>query len=370
MRWADSFAPIGMPPAVAADLGRDRPVVGGGAQIGERRRRHGGRALGQPPDLGDATDDLGAGQMATGAGLGTLAELEVERLHVADLLERPSEAGRRELVEVAAVLGVLLGEHPALARADAGAGTLGAPGERHLRLERQGTEAHVRHEQRDVEAQRPVGAGPDRDVGAHRFVVEQRSGRELGRDDLDRVPAREPVAWHPHRGHRPVMAELRQPVGRQLADLADERLLGRTVRILVGAQVRLAVVGLWVLAFPGGDLVGVHQHVTGDVVDPRAEAVELLVVVVHAHAGAHRVVPAVEAADQVVAAHGRVGHERAAVQATAVEHRVVVAETDDHEVDARDEGPGRGAIGEVGPACDRDRCHVGPPSCAPRASRP
>ena len=40
----------------------------------------------EPADLGDLALHLDAGQMATGAGLGALAELEVERLDTAVVL--------------------------------------------------------------------------------------------------------------------------------------------------------------------------------------------------------------------------------------------------------------------------------------------
>lgn len=58
-----------------------------------------GGALGEAADLRDTADDLGAGQVSAGAGLGALAELEVQRLHPVEHGLVPAEAARRQLVE-------------------------------------------------------------------------------------------------------------------------------------------------------------------------------------------------------------------------------------------------------------------------------
>ena len=98
--------------------------------------------------------------MPAGAGLRPLPELEVEGGDVGHLVERPAESSRSQLVEVARVLGLLLGQHAALTGADAGSGPLGTPGQRHLGLLRQRPEAHVGHEDRHRQFERPLGAGP------------------------------------------------------------------------------------------------------------------------------------------------------------------------------------------------------------------
>jgi len=108
------------------------------------------------------------------AGLGALPALEVEGLHLLDQLHAEAEARRRQLVEVAGVLGLLVGQHAALARADAGAGPLGAAGQRHLGLLGERAEAHVRHEERRLEPQRLLRVGPDHELRPHLLVVEQR----------------------------------------------------------------------------------------------------------------------------------------------------------------------------------------------------
>jgi hypothetical protein len=109
-------------------------VVVEGLPVGETAGRDRGGALGQAPHLGDASHHLVAREVTAGAGLGALTALEVEGLHLLQQVEAPAEAGGGELVEVAAVLGLLLREHPALAGADPGAAELGTARECRLRL--------------------------------------------------------------------------------------------------------------------------------------------------------------------------------------------------------------------------------------------
>ncbi len=77
-----------------------------------------------------------------------------------------------------------------------------------------------------------------------------------------------------------------------------------------------------------------------------------LVVVVGAHPGVDAVVPPVQTAHQVVALDPPVGEQRAAVEAAAVEDRVVVATADEDEVDAVDRRTRRLAVDEVGEGRD------------------
>lgn len=84
--------------------------------------------------------------MATGAGLGALATLEVKRLHFLEQFFLVTELGAGQLVEVSGIFLLLLRQHAALARADAGARKLGATSESNLGLLRQCPEAHVGNE--------------------------------------------------------------------------------------------------------------------------------------------------------------------------------------------------------------------------------
>ncbi len=68
---------------------------------------------------------------------------------------------------------------------------------------------------------------------------------------------------------------------------------------------------------------------------------EALAVVVGADPGLESVVPAVQATDQVVTFDPTVGHQGAAVQAPAVEHRRVVTGSHDDQVDPADQGSDR-----------------------------
>ena len=122
-----------------------------------------------------------------------------------------------------------------------------------------------------------------------------------------------------------------------------------------------AVVGLRVLSGPRGDLVGVDEEVVA--VDPRLEPVEPLAVVVARDAGAEHVVPTVEPADEVVALHPAVRHQGTPVQTAAVEHRLVVVEAHDHEVDTADERTDGLAVRQGAPGRDPHWLH-GPPHCS------
>jgi hypothetical protein len=219
------------------------------------------------------------------------------------------EPSRGQLVQVARVLGLLLGEHATLTRGDAGAGQLGAARERDLRLLRQGAEAHVGYEERDVEPQRLLRPRSDRDVASHLHLIELGRRGELRGHKLDRVPAWQLGAGDPHRRHRTVRAL--QPLCCERLDRLGVRLLGGAVHVLVRALVGISVEWLRVLALPRGDLVGIDPNAV--VLDPRRELVEPLSVVVLADAGAELEIPLVHAADQIVALDGAVGQQCATV---------------------------------------------------------
>ncbi len=189
------------------------------------------------------------------------------------------------------------------------------------------------------------------------MVIEQRPPMKLGGDELDAVPARQSIVRDPHRRDRSVMTDLFRPVPGQPVDLPDVRLVGRAGRVLIRPEVRLSVVRLGVLLRPGGDLVGIDVH--APVVDPRRESVEALLVRVRTHTGAEAVVPTVQTAHEVVAVDVAIGHQRAAMQASAVHHRDVVVEGHDHQVDIGDQRAGGRAILEVVPVRNWEGLHRG-----------
>ena len=176
MCWAESLALIGMP------FDRSR------ASAAKRRKSS---TLREVAYLGDAPDNFRAGQVTTGSGLRALAELEVERLHLLEHIPRPSEARRRELIEVARVLGLLLRQHATFTRTDPRTRELRAPRQRGLRLLRQCAERHVGHEHPDVEEKRLPRVRSDAHFGADRNIIEERKSRKLRRDKLDRIPTRD-----------------------------------------------------------------------------------------------------------------------------------------------------------------------------------
>ena len=329
------------------------------AQVHERRRRDGRGARLEAADLGDLALHLDAGQVPSGAGLGPLAQLEVERLAAGSLVHRPAELAAGQLVEVAGALGPLLGQHPALARADPGSGPLSTAGQSHLGLLRQRPEAHIAHQQRDLQTQRPGRAGADDHLGADGLVVEAGAPGELGGHELDVVPAGQLGAGHAHRGDRSVMAQILEALVGQAADKADMGLGRLAVGVLVAALVGGPVEGLGVLLLPGQDLVEVHQQVVA--VEPGRELGQSLGVVVARHPGVEHVVPAVEAADEVVVDDAAVAHQRAPVQAAPVEHRVVPVEAHDDQVDVADQRPDRLPVGHVAPSGDLVGLHEPPP---------
>ena len=174
-------------------------------------------------------------------------------------------------------------------------------------------------------------------------------------DELDRVPGRESVARHSHRRDLAVMADRLQPVAAQLLDAPHVGLVGGAVRVGVHTEIGVTVVGLGMLACPIADLVAVDDH--RSVLDPRAESVQALAVVVRADAGAEAVVQPWTPHKQVLVDDGAVGHEGATVEASAVEHRHLVVEADDHEVHVAHERADRLTVGYLGPAGDLDGCH-------------
>ena len=278
----------------------------------------------------------------------------MEGLRGAHLLPAEAEARRSQLVEIARIGLLLLGQHAAFARADAGADEFGAAGQRHLGRCRERTEAHVRDDQRYRQPQRPLRVRPDDDIGADGVIVEQRRAVQLGGKDLDVVPARQLVARHAHRVHHAMVAGLGKAVARIALNQRVVRLFRRAVAgVGIGTQVAVAVEGLRVGQRPGADLVGVDPHLA--VVDPGRELGQHLGVVVSRDAAVEAVVPVVQAADEVVALHMTVGQQRAAMQAAAVEHRHRSVVSDDHQIDPADHCMGRLPVSQFIQTGNRNR---------------
>ena len=122
------------------------------------------------------------------------------------------------------------------------------------------------------------------------------------------------------------------------------------MKVGVDALIGLAVVALRVLAAVVGDLVGVDKQAT--VFDPGCELLETLGVVVGRHPGGHPVVPAVNPTHDVVADDRCVAHQGAPVQATSVQHRRLVIDTDADEINVPHQIVLRHPIAQVVPVVE------------------
>src|SRR5690606_23697948 len=114
---------------------------------------------------------FGPREMAPGARLGALAALEVKRLHPWKKRLLVSKLGRRELVEVAAILGLLVRQHSTFTRADPRSCELCTLGESDLGLLRQRAKTHVRDEEGNREFQRPRCVRTEYESRVDRSVV-------------------------------------------------------------------------------------------------------------------------------------------------------------------------------------------------------
>jgi hypothetical protein len=335
-----------MPPVHLARLG----------PVGEAGGRDRGLTHPQAAHGRDLRTDLGARKMAAGARLGALATLEVKGLRRAHLVPAEAKARRGQLVEVARVGLLFLGQHTAFARADAGARDLGALRQRHLGRRRQRTEAHVGNEQGNRQPQGFLRLGPDQHMGAHRVLVQQWRAMQLRGQDLDVVPGRQLVARHAHRLHRAVVAGLGKAVACITLDQRVVRLLGGAVAgVGVLPKVDRAVEGLRMLVAPGGHFVRIDPDLA--VVNPGAEFLQRFGVVVGRDAAVEPVVPVMNAANEVVAFDAAIGHQRASVQAAAVQHRNRIVEAHDDQIDTLDECVRRLPVCEFFIACDGGLVH-------------
>ena len=220
MCWADSFAPIGMPPLVSRTSAATRRK----SSSSRRSVNVAGETAGSPSASLRTSAirpmTLLPGRCPPVPVFAPWPNLKWNAWTCVTLSSRPAELPGCELVEVPGVGLLLLGQHAAFAGADPGAGQLGPFGQRDLGLFGECAETHVGHEEGNVEYERFRGVRADRDRRVDRHVVEQWATSELGGDELDVVPLREQLARNAHRRDRSVMADLREPFGRQLADQA------------------------------------------------------------------------------------------------------------------------------------------------------
>ena len=230
--------------------------------------------------------------MSARAGFGALPALEMKRLALLHLVHAPAETCGSELVEVAGVARLLIGQHAAFSGADSSASHLGTLGKRDLGLAAQGSKAHVTDEERYIEMQWPFCVRADDDVGPDRHIAEQWLPGELSGQEQYVVPKRKLLPRHPHGREGTVVAHLLQTVASKLLDVPVERLLGGPVHVRVETQIRVSIVGLRRLLRPSPNLFFIDQHCVRIEIDPRSELRQHLDVVVGADARVVSIVPA------------------------------------------------------------------------------
>src|SRR5690606_26967667 len=110
-----------------------------------RRRRDQADARARVAQPRDQRIDLAAGQLAALAGLGALRDLDLQHLGVDQVLGRDAEAARRDLLDLAALLGAVAGRVlAALAGVAAAAEPVHRDRQRLVRLGRERAQAHRR----------------------------------------------------------------------------------------------------------------------------------------------------------------------------------------------------------------------------------
>ena len=174
----------------AVDERRGRPAASSSRRTGRARPPAFPRAARAPRRSGPTT--FGPGQVPAGAGLGALAELEVQRLHLVEDAPRPSRTGPRPARRGS---GSTRPAPRAASRPRPSRSPVPAPSAPRPRAVlascRERPEAHVGHEHRDLEAQRPRGGRADHHRGVDGLVVEQREAVQLRGEHLQVVPRRQ-----------------------------------------------------------------------------------------------------------------------------------------------------------------------------------
>ncbi len=160
----------------------------GGIQVREARRGVGGGSGSQTPDLGDLVGHLGGRQLAAQAGLGRLAQLDLEGVSTGHRRLVPAEVAARHLQDVGLRRVALGGQHAALAGAHRHTRLGRAPGQGDLGLPRQRPEGHVGDEGRQGQRQGPSGPGAQGGRGVDRLLRQPGPTLELGGGQVEMVP--------------------------------------------------------------------------------------------------------------------------------------------------------------------------------------
>jgi hypothetical protein len=127
-------------------------------------------------------------------------------------------------------------------------------------------------------------------------------------------------------------------------DVSVVGLLGPAVWVLIESEVPISIERLGILHRPSFHFGFIHKYGVGLFVNPCREFLEDFTVVVLTDPRVHPEIPPVKSTDEVFSIDMAVGQEGAPVEATTVENGDLIVVTDDHEIDARHQGIGWGAI--------------------------
>ena len=169
----------------------DFEIVGAGP-VGMTAGRALVDALRQRAHLGDAVGDLLAEQHAAAAGLGALADDDLDGIGLAQIVGVHAVARRQILIDQRLRLAALFRRHAAVAGGRRRAGDRRAAAERFLGLAGQRAEAHAGDGDRDLQLDRLLGeARAERDVGRALLAIAfERIARDRGAEEQEVVEVR------------------------------------------------------------------------------------------------------------------------------------------------------------------------------------
>ncbi|MCK7525177.1 MAG: hypothetical protein MZV64_50020 [Ignavibacteriales bacterium] len=153
---------------------------------------------GKPRRAAISAVTLLAGQVPAHAGLGRLADLDLDGVDPPQVLGGGAVAVGDVLEDELVGQAQGLGQEAALARAHGRARRAAAEGQGGVGLLRQRPERHVADDDRRSDDQGLFGPGPDDRPGVHRLVAVERQAGQLGALDEDVVPGHDRLA-RPHR---------------------------------------------------------------------------------------------------------------------------------------------------------------------------
>ena len=199
----------------------------------------------------DAVGDLVTEQHPAAAGLRALADDDLDRVGLAEVVGVHPVAGGEQLVDEDLRVAALLGRHAAVAGRRRGAHLGRAASERLLRGRGEGAEAHARDRDRDLQLQRLLREpGAERDVGVAALAVAlERVAGDAGAEEEEVVEVR-------HLALGAEAADVVDPLPRRPLDLGDHvaveerRLAQAGLPAVRGPSVRPRVVDREVVELP------------------------------------------------------------------------------------------------------------------------